>query len=117
MMRTTDNDGVSRSRSADSRRSWEAIRRFSPSVETRADRQILERLIAAFSTNQQGLDVSAISFFVRNRVVTINGLIRNPTDRQPILALADSVAGVERVIDRLRQAPPRTLSTIFKRSA
>ena len=87
------------------------------SIETRADRQILERLIKSFDSEVPTMDVSAISFFVRNRAVTINGIIRDQADRQLLVSIVKKTAGVERVIDRLRIAPERFRSRIFRRSA
>ena len=87
------------------------------SVETRADRQILERLIKSFESKVPTMDVSAISFFVRNRIVTINGIIRDQSDRDLLASIVRRTTGVERVIDRLRISPERFRPSIFKRSA
>ena len=86
-------------------------------VETRADRQILERLIAKFDTEPLVIDISGVSFFVRSRIVTLNGFIREASDRTRIISLAKETSGVERVIDRLRVAPVRFQSRFLKRSA
>jgi len=87
------------------------------SIETRADRQILERLIKSFESKVPTMDVSAISFFVRNRTVTINGIIRDQSDRDLLASIVRRTNGVERVIDRLRISPVRFRPRIFKRSA
>ena len=87
------------------------------SIETRADRQILERLIKSFESKVPTMDVSAISFFVRNRTVTINGIIRDQPDRDLLVSTVRRTIGVERVIDRLRTSPDRFRPRLFKRSA
>lgn len=87
------------------------------SVETRSDRQILDRLIKSFESNVPTMDVSAVSFFVRNQTVTINGIIRDRPDRDLLVTIVRRTVGVERVIDRLRIAPNRFRSRIFRRSA
>jgi osmotically-inducible protein OsmY len=103
--------------SSRSETSHEGISQTRLSVETRADRQILDRLIASFDSDGSTMDVSAVSFFVRNRTVTVNGIIRDQPDRDLLLSIIRRTDGVERVIDRLRIAPHRFRSRIFRRSA
>lgn len=91
--------------------------RQSYELETRADRQILNRLVESFESEMPVMDVSAISFFVRNRTVTINGFIRDRADRTLLVSVVGKTRGVDRVIDRLQSAPERFRSRLLRRSA
>lgn len=98
-------------------KAWPDASQIPFSVETRADRQILERLVTSFESKVPTMDVSAVSFFVRDRTVTVNGIIRDQPDRDLLLSIVRQTIGVERVISRLRIAPQRFRSRIFRRSA
>ena len=85
----------------------ENIHTQNPTEETEVDRMILERLIRLLEPETDQESLTKISFFVRNKVVTLSGTASDAEEREALIARIHDTEGVERIINRLtdRQSP------------